>query len=182
LDIVFLITQPNITKKLLEELKEANVPTDGTVPSWSVINNLPYMTQVLKESLRLRAVAPAFARQLKNDEKYKDITLPAGTQILCNLTAIHLDPRNYPCSNVNEFNPDHFSPENVKNRHAFAFIPFAAGPRNCLGMQFALVEARTIFAYLLPRFELKLVKEPKVVDRAVVSCDNMMMKPELLPV
>jgi len=70
---------PKIKEKILEELKDSGCPTDGSAPSWSVVNNLPYMTQVLKETLRLYPIVPFNTRDLIKEEKYKDYVFPAGT-------------------------------------------------------------------------------------------------------
>jgi len=173
--LYYLSKNPNIKNKVLEELREANAPTDESVPTWSLVNNLPYMTQVLKETLRLHPALAGFGRQLINDEKYKDLTLPAGTLFFSQSYSIQRDLRHYPCSNVDEFNPDHFLPEKIKSRHPYAWVPFAAGLRNCIGMQFALVEARTVLAYLLPRFEFIPTTEARLRDRGVLTSENMKM-------
>jgi len=64
----------------------------------------------------------------------------------------------------------------MKNRHPMAWTPFSAGLRNCLGMQFAMIEARTALSYLLPRFEFISTTEPKIVDRGVFTSENMRMR------
>jgi len=166
---------PEIRTKLLEELKEAGVRAD-TVPSWHVINNLPYMVQVLKESLRLYPVATFTARKLIKEEKYKDLTFPAGTHFFPQMWAVHHDSRHYPCEDVNQFNPDHFSPKKMKSRHPYAWIPFAGGIRNCIGMQFAMIEARTVLAEILPKFEFTVTSEPKLLERLVFTSQNLKMR------
>jgi len=172
---------PEIKTKLLEEIKEAGPPMDGTVPSWSVVNNLPYMTQVLKESLRLYPIVPFASRQLIKDEQYKDRTLPAGTLFFLMGYSVQRDLRHYHCQDVTEFNPDHFSPENTKNRHPFAWIPFSAGLRNCIGMQFAFVEARTVLAYILPRFDFTVSSEAQLFEKILLTSRNMKLRVKTTP-
>jgi len=164
---------PEIKAKILEELKDAGAPTDGTAPSWSVINNLPYMTQVLKEALRLYPIVPFTSRELIKEEKYKQHILPARTVFFPCFYSIHRDLRHYPSQDVTEFNPDHFSPEKIKNRHPYAWIPFSAGIRNCIGMQFGMLEARTVLAYLLPRLEFTITSEPKISEKILLTSKNM---------
>jgi len=163
---------PEVKSKVLAELREAEIPTDA-VPTWSVVNHLPYMTQVLKETLRLHPVLPYNPRQTIKEEKYQDKVFPADTLFFPMIFSLHRDPRHYPCEDVTKFNPDHFSPENIKNRHPYAWIPFSAGVRNCIGMQFAMVEARTVLAYILPRFDFTITNEPEITERLVLASKNM---------
>jgi len=167
---------PEIKAKILQELKDADAPTDGTAPTWSVINNLPYLTQVLKEALRLYPIVPFNTRDLIQEEKYKDKIFPAGTTFFPMIYSIHRDTRHYPCHDVAEFNPEHFTPEKTKNRHPFAWIPFSAGLRNCIGMQFGMLEARTALAYLVPRCEFTVTSEAKVSETILLSSKNMKLR------
>nr|CAD7430200.1 unnamed protein product [Timema monikensis] len=65
--------------------------------------------------------------------------LPAETTVVIAQLQIHKQPEIYP--NPEEFNPDNFLPENMNNRHYYAYIPFSAGPRSCVGTSFPVVES-----------------------------------------
>jgi len=173
--LYYLSKYPQIRERVLQELKEVEAPTDESAPPWSVVNHLPYLTQVLKETLRLRGPVPGFIRATINEEVYNGMTLPVGTPILVHGWSIHRDPRHW-AEPVEEFNPDQFSPENSKNRNLLAFQPFATGPRNCLGMQFAMLEARTVLTYLLPRFQFQLVGEPSIKESILMRAQDLRMK------
>ena len=81
------------------------------------------------------------------------------------LMALHFDPKYY--ENPNVFDPEHFSKEAKAKRHQYAFMPFGLGPRGCIGMRFALLEAKLALANIVRKFVLKpssKTTEPIVLD------------------
>lgn len=65
---------------------------------------------------------------------------------------VHRDSASYP--NPDIFNPENFSQENIASRHPFAFIPFSAGPRNCIGQKFALMEEKTVLSWFFRKYRV----------------------------
>ena len=83
-----------------------------------------------------------------------DLTIEKGTMLMIPVTSIHQDPEIYP--NPWQFDPDRFTPEAIQARHTHTFLPFGDGPRNCIGMRFALLEVKFGIAQLLSRLSFKL--------------------------
>ena len=82
--------------------------------------------------------------------------IPKGTNCFVYAFMVHRDEKYYP--EPEKFDPERFLPENSKDRHPFAFIPFSAGRRNCIGQRFAMMEEKVILANILRKFEIKSLK------------------------
>lgn len=78
--------------------------------------------------------------------------LPPGTSAAVTPFGLHRKPEYFPEPEI--FNPDRFLPEEIAKRSAYVYLPFSAGPRNCLGMKFAMIEMKTIASYLIRNFEI----------------------------
>ena len=79
--------------------------------------------------------------------------IPAGCSFNLHIYNVHRNPDQFP--NPEKFDPDNFLPERVVKRHPYAYIPFSAGPRNCIGQKFALAEEKTVLSYVLRNYKVK---------------------------
>lgn len=95
---------------------------------------MKYLERVIFETLRMYPPVPIIARKVNQDVKLAtmDAVIPSGTTVVIGTFKIHRRPDFY--KNPEKFDPDNFLPENTQNRHYYAYIPFAAGPRSCVGM------------------------------------------------
>ncbi|XP_011871473.1 PREDICTED: cytochrome P450 4C1-like, partial [Vollenhovia emeryi] len=79
--------------------------------------------------------------------------VPAGTLLYLNIYSVHRDPNFWP--NPEVFDPDRFLHERIRNRHPYSYIPFSAGPRNCIGQRYAMLEMKAMIAPLIHNFYLE---------------------------
>ncbi|CAG2232925.1 Cytochrome P450 4F22,Leukotriene-B(4) omega-hydroxylase 2,Phylloquinone omega-hydroxylase CYP4F2,Cytochrome P450 4F4,Cytochrome P450 4F8,Cytochrome P450 4F5,Cytochrome P450 4F12,Docosahexaenoic acid omega-hydroxylase CYP4F3,Cytochrome P450 4B1 [Mytilus edulis] len=155
-----LAEHPEIQKKLQAEVDEVLKGRDSDEILWEDLPKLQYTTMCLKEAMRLHTPVPFIQRELTEPMELDGHEAPAGTQISIMLYNCHHNPLVWP--NSMDFIPERFSPENVEKRDAYAFIPFSAGPRNCIGQQFALHEMKTVLAKIFRRYSLELDPTHKV--------------------
>eukprot|EP01018_Ginkgo_biloba_P017169 Gb_14875 [translate_table: standard] len=121
-------------------------------PNAEVLSRLKLVNMIIHETLRLYPPAAVLLRQTYKQMKLGDLIVPAGTEVLLPVVAVHHDEDLWG-KDANEFNPERFS-EGVSKaaRHPMAFMPFGMGPRICVGQNFALIEAKVVLAMILQRF------------------------------
>ncbi len=123
-------------------------------PAFDSLPALPIARQIVAEAMRLRPPAWAVGRQAARDTCLAGLDVPRGTTILFAPLFLHRDPRFWPRPRV--FDADRFAPEATAERHKFAYVPFSAGRRGCIGEQFAWTEAVLVLATLARRWRLRL--------------------------
>uniref|UniRef100_A0A8C5EHE8 aromatase n=1 Tax=Gouania willdenowi TaxID=441366 RepID=A0A8C5EHE8_GOUWI len=144
---------------------------------WDDLSKIPYTTMCIKESLRLYPPVPGISRTLTKPMTFVDgRTLPAGFVVTAAIYSVHRNETVW--ENPNEFNPLRFLPENVSKRSPHAFVPFAAGPRNCIGQNFAMNELKVAVALTLKRYQLMAdpTFKPKILPRLVLRSLNVVFK------
>ncbi|XP_042878442.1 cytochrome P450 3A29-like [Penaeus japonicus] len=150
----YLLTQnQHIQDKLYQELQD-KIKTDGQL-TYEQVNSLTYLDQVFSEALRLHPPVVTFiTREAAEDMQIGDVHIPKDMNVLIPIWLLQRDPEQWP--DPLKFDPDRFSPEAKANntRHPMAYIPFGAGPRNCVGMRFAQLEAKLTLARVLLNYRL----------------------------
>ena len=143
---------PEVQRRLHDEL-DAVFGDDETRPvTMEDVRKLEYLEQVIKESLRLFPSVPFMGRVTTEDCEVNGHFIPKDTEIVVYVYRIHHNPDVW--DDPETFNPDRFATENSTGRHPFAYIPFSAGPRNCIGQRFALLEEKVILSQLLRNFTI----------------------------
>ncbi|XP_014248669.1 cytochrome P450 4g15-like [Cimex lectularius] len=149
-----MASRPDIQKKCVEELYSIFGDSDRDVTFQDTME-MKYLERCLMETLRLYPPVPLIAREMKKELKIvsKNLTIPANCTVCIVPYKLHRRDDVYP--NPNHFDPDNFLPEKSAKRHFYAFIPFSAGPRSCVGRKYAMLKLKTILATVLRNFHVK---------------------------
>ncbi|XP_069699710.1 cytochrome P450 4C1-like isoform X1 [Periplaneta americana] len=162
---------PDVQEKAYEEQKNIFQGSDRSV-TMKELNEMKYLERVIKETLRLYPSVPSISRQLHSEAKLGDFTVPAGCSLTLHIYDVHQNPEQFP--NPEKFDPDNFLPEKVAKRHPYAYIPFSAGPRNCIGQKFALLEEKTVLSYILRNYEVTSLDKRQDVN----LMSELVLRPE----
>ncbi|XP_049818309.1 cytochrome P450 9e2-like isoform X2 [Aethina tumida] len=152
-----------VQDKLREEINQTLEKCEGKL-TYEALMGMKYMDMVLSESLRKWPNAASIDRVCTKpytiepvlpDEK--PIHLKKNDVLFLPFFGIHRDPKYYP--NPDKFIPERFSDENKGNIKPFTYLPFGAGPRNCIGSRFAIMETKIVFFHLLASFKIVPVEK-----------------------
>lgn len=151
--ILLLAMHPHVQERLFEEVDRVfgGLPLDAPITYEHVVQ-LTYTEQVIKESLRLFPVSPYVLRFCKADTKISNCTIPRGAVVIVSLYTMHRNKEIWG-DDANEFNPDHFSAQQMSIRHPSSYAPFSLGPRNCIGMRYAYISMKIMLATLMRQFK-----------------------------
>lgn len=160
--IYLLLQNPECMKKAVEEVDR--VLEGRKVPTYEDLKACPYILRCISESMRLYPHPPVLLRRALMDDKLPGGQfVPKGQDIIVSVYNIHHSPEVW--DEPEAFKPERFDlekpPPNEINTD-FRYIPFSAGPRKCIGDQFALLEAQVALVVLLREMELDLVPDQKI--------------------
>ncbi len=129
----------------------------GRTPTFADLDNLPYTQMILKETRRLYPTVWLIGRFVRRDVSFNSYLVPANSIVLASQKVMHRDARYF--SNPDQFDPLRWMPEAVATRPEFSFFPFSAGPRQCLGREFARTQDTLILATLAQHWQAQLVAD-----------------------
>ncbi|XP_044165465.1 cytochrome P450 4V2-like isoform X3 [Acropora millepora] len=169
--LYLLARHPEVQRKADEEVDNffAHHPETLTVGD---LKEFRYLDCVIKEAQRLFPSVPVLGRTVTEDYNFNGYTAPKGTTVVTAIVALHRNPEVWPAPL--QFDPDRFLPENSQGRHPFAFIPFSAGPRNCIGQRFALLEVKIVLSYILHNF---VIDSTQTIDE-LHTCSEIVTRPK----
>jgi len=140
---------------------------NGRLPTAEDAGRLVYTRQVLEEAMRLYPPAPFLGREAIEADELCGLPVKPGTQILVSPWIIHRHAALWDEPDL--FDPDRFAPGRREAIHRFAYIPFGAGPRICIGMAFAMQEAVLLLATMLQRHRFKAVAPEAIEPHATIT-------------
>lgn len=132
----------NYQEKIAEEIKTI-IGTDPKNINIRNVQELEFFDMCLKETLRHFPIAPFTMRKTTEEVRVDDLLVPKGCSVMVSIINVHRDEKNW--EKPEDFYPEHFLPEVVAIRHPFAYLPFSAGPRSCVGEKYS--RALEYFSY-----------------------------------
>jgi cytochrome P450 len=173
----YLLAQHPTSRSLLDA--ELDVVLSGREPAYDDLERLPYTRMVIEEAMRLYPPAWGFSRLALAADQIGDYELPSGWLVFVIPWVMHRHPKYW--DHPERFDPERFSPITSAARPKFVYLPFGAGPRQCIGNHFAMTEAQIILATLAQRYRLHLVPGQHVVPRPLITLrpkDGIIMRIE----
>ncbi|XP_031667470.1 cytochrome P450 3A27-like isoform X2 [Oncorhynchus kisutch] len=153
-----LATNPHVMTKLQGEI-DTVFPNKAPI-QYEALMQMDYLDCVLNESLRLYPIAPRLERVAKKTVEINGIVIPKDCIVLVPTWTLHRDPEIW--SDPEEFKPERFSKENKESIDPYTYMPFGAGPRNCIGMRFALIMIKLAMVEILQSFTFSICDETEI--------------------
>ncbi|CAD7079477.1 unnamed protein product [Hermetia illucens] len=170
-----LALNPDIQEKARQEIRNILAKHEGEL-SYEAVQEMTYIDQIISEALRKYPPVVFLTRraadkyQIPNTKTIIDKGLDTMIPVYC----IHHDPEIYP--NPEIFDPDRFTPEQIRNRHPMSFLGFGDGPRNCVGLRFGRMQTRIGLITLLQNYRFK--SSPKTAIPLIFDPDVGILTPK----
>ncbi|XP_058536589.1 cytochrome P450 3A6-like [Ochotona princeps] len=173
-----LATHPDVQQKLQQEIDTAF--SNKMLVTYDAVMQMEYLDMVVNETLRLYPLATRIERICKKDIEINGVFIPKGTIVAIPTYALHQDLKYWtkPC----EFRPERFNKKNKDNINPYVYLPFGAGPRNCIGMRFALMNIKLALVRLMQNFSFKPCKETQIPPKLATHGILKPKKPIILKI
>ena len=155
---------PEVKRRIREELDSV---LDGGELTPERLNRLEYTEKVVKESLRLYSSVHSFSRVALQDHLIGGYRVPRDTTVIISSYVTHRLAQYW--EDPERFDPERFDKARSVGRSRFAYIPFAAGHRNCIGSYMALMQSKLVVALIMQRYDLSLVPGHVVEPQAATT-------------
>jgi cytochrome P450 len=171
----YLLSQhPEVERKLHAEVDATSLP-DLRLQS---VDALQYTHQVILEALRLYPPVWVLSRRCIHADRLVGHEAPAGADLLMSPYVVHRHPKYW--SDPEEFRPERFAPDTISDTHRFAFIPFSAGPRHCIGETFALYEMALHLYHAARAYRLRSARSGALTIDAMEARINLRLRDDLI--
>ncbi|XP_046283158.1 cytochrome P450 3A9-like isoform X4 [Marmota monax] len=166
-----LATHPDAQTKLQQEI-DAALPNKAPA-TYDTVLQMEYLDMVVNETLRLFPIAGRLERVCKKDVDINGVPISKGTVVMIPRFVIHRDPQHWP--ELEEFCPERFSKQNKDSIDPYMYMPFGNGPRNFIGMRFALVNIKLALVKVMQNFSFQPCKETQIPLKLT---DQGLLQPE----
>ncbi|XP_068607395.1 cytochrome P450 3A40-like [Brachionichthys hirsutus] len=153
-----LATNPHVMKQLQEEV-DSVFPNKAPV-DYQALMQMEYLDCVINESLRLYPIASRLERVAKATMEINGLVIPKDMVVMVPTWPMHRDPELWP--DPEEFKPERFGKEHKDSIDPYVYMPFGVGPRNCIGMRFALVMMKLALVEILQSHSFAVCEETEV--------------------
>ncbi|KAM5228606.1 LOW QUALITY PROTEIN: cytochrome P450 3A4-like [Ctenodactylus gundi] len=153
-----LATHPDVQKKLQQEINTAF--PNKAIPTYDTVMAMEYLDMVVNEALRMYPIGNRIERVCKKDTELNGMLIPKGTLLMVPVLGLHRDAKLW--KDPEAFCPERFSKKNVDSIDPYTYLPFGAGPRNCIGMRFALMNMKLAITKVLQHFSLQPCKDTQI--------------------
>ncbi|MBY8977673.1 cytochrome P450 [Rhodobacteraceae bacterium NNCM2] len=155
---------PKVQDRLAEEARAACGDGPATAEE---LPKLGYHRQVIEEAMRLYPPAGMLSRDARAGDEICGREIRKGDTVILPIYALHRHRLWW--ENADQFDPENFAPARVKARNRYLWLPFGAGPRICIGMNFAIIEAQIILASLMARFRFTPIATEVPIPQMVMT-------------
>ncbi|EAT40476.2 AAEL007815-PA [Aedes aegypti] len=157
--IGILAKHPDVQQKVYDEVRNVIGDDLNVSVTLSMLNQLNYLDLVIKETLRLYPSVPIYGRMLLENQEINGTVFPAGSNLAIFPYFMGRDPEYF--ENPLEFRPERFAVEtSAEKANPYRYVPFSAGPRNCIGQKFAVAEIKSLISKLVRHYEVLPPKQP----------------------
>jgi cytochrome P450 len=161
--LYLLSSRPDCLERLREEF---DAVLGGEPLTYSHVPKLEFAAQVVQEGLRLYPPFWMVDRMALSDDRAGDVEIPRGSTVVVFVYGVHHSSRHW--ENPERFDPERFSKANEKLHTPFTWLPFGAGPRGCIGGNYAMLQIFMILSVLLKKYEFQLVPGQTIEARPMV--------------
>lgn len=160
--IWLLAKHPEWQEKLRQEVESVTggAGSDGKPRdlAYEDMGKLELCEMAFKEALRMVPPVPSMPRRALREFEFGGYRIPAGSHVNINQYFVHHEEEHW--DDPFAFDPMRFTPDKVKTRHKYAWVPFGGGAHMCLGLHFAYMQVKILLAQFLPRYRVSLEQEP----------------------
>ncbi|CAH1130712.1 unnamed protein product [Ceutorhynchus assimilis] len=173
--LVLLGMYPDYQQKVAEEIRNVVGFTDDIQEQH--LDKLDYLEMVIKEVLRLFPIVPFIVRQANQETELDKLSIPNVSSVMVSIYNIHRDPSQW--EKPNNFYPEHFLPQAIKNRHPYAYVPFSAGLRGCIGKPFAYMAIKILLVSVLQKYIIEA--DGNLQERKLTADFSVKFKDKIFP-